>query len=76
MNRPNPGFDPDVYKNAKSTRPAWANALIIALVLFVVGVVLTVTSGIGTGAWVFLGTLISLVVAGILALSRTGKPRS
>jgi hypothetical protein len=58
-----------VYRTAKSTRPAWANALIIAGVLFVAGLIFAVTSGLGTALWFFGASLTTAVIAGIAALA-------
>lgn len=62
--------DQDVYRTAKSTRPAWANALIIAAVIFVAALFFTVWSGLGTAIPLYLAAVAALVVAGVLALAR------
>lgn len=66
-------YDPEVYKTAKSTRPAWANALIVAGCLFLAAIVFTMTNGIGVSWWLFLATGVTLVVAGIYALVKMGR---
>lgn len=61
------------YKTAKSTRPAWANALIVA-VLLVIGGFVTLVVGISplTGM-MFGGAGITALVAGVLALASVRK---
>ena len=58
----------DVYRTAKSTRPAWANALIVAGALLLAAIVLTPMLGLNVAAWFYLATVVTLIVAGILAL--------
>lgn len=69
-------FDPEVYRNAKSTRPAWANTLIVAGFILIIGVALTLMSGIGVGWWLFVATAVTLVIAGIQALMGIGTRQS
>ena len=59
------------YRDTKSTRPAWANALIIAAVLFVAGLVVVFAFGFSSAWGFFAGALIAAVTAGILALVKT-----
>ena len=66
-------IDRNVYANAKSTRPGWANALIVAAVILVAGVVMTLMSGISVGGWFFTAAGVAAVVAGILALTGIKK---
>lgn len=61
------------YRTAKSTRPAWANALLIAAILFGAGVIFVFTSGFGIATWFFVGALIAAVTAGVLALVKVGS---
>ena len=63
----------DAYKNAKPSRPGWANALIVTLVLFLAAVGLTVV-GSQTAPWFYLAAFVTLIVAGVLAL--TGMRRA
>lgn len=62
----------DAYKNAKSTRPAWANALLLAAVALIAGFFayfINTTLGV-----VFFGVAVILaVVAGIAALAVVRK---
>jgi len=55
------------YRTAKSTRPMWANALIVAGVIALAGVVFAVL-GMGSTIWVFAAAAVTAVVAGIAAL--------
>lgn len=71
---PKTGIDPDVYRNAKSPRPGWANVLIFAAIALLVGIVLTVASGIAAGVWFFGATLVLLVIAGVAALTTIKRP--
>ena len=66
----------DAYRTAKSTRPAWANALIIAGLLFAAGLIFSVTSGLGTALWFFGAAVIAAVIAGIAALAGISRQRS
>ena len=58
----------DVYRTAKSTRPAWANALIVAGVLLLAAIVLTPMLGLTVAVWFYIATVAALIVAGIAAL--------
>lgn len=60
------------YKTAKSSRPAWETALIVAAVLAVAGLLMALMSGLSVGAWFFAGAVVALLVAGIAALTRRG----
>jgi predicted phage tail protein len=62
-----------VYANAKSTRPAWANALIVAAVIFGAAIFVTVTSGAGSAFLLYAATGVALLIAGVLALTRIGN---
>jgi hypothetical protein len=64
------GYNLDVYRTAKSTRPAWANALIVAAVIFLAAIVVTITSGLSGGVWAFGAVAVTLVIAGVLALTK------
>ena len=55
------------YRTAKSTRPAWANALIVAAVIAAAGVLAAVV-GMGSAGWIFGAAGIAALVAGVLAL--------
>lgn len=56
------------YRTAKSTRPAWANALIIAGVLLLAGAV-TLVIGMSSATWLMLGgAAVAALIAGVLAL--------
>ena len=56
------------YRTAKSTRPAWANALIIAGVLLLAGA-LTLVIGMSSATWLMLGgAVVAALIAGVLAL--------
>jgi len=57
----------DAYRTAKSTRPMWANALIVAGVIALAGVVFAVL-GMSTTVWVFAAAAVAAVIAGIAAL--------
>lgn len=62
-------MDTDVYKNAKSTRPAWANALIIGLVALIAAFIALGVAGVDVLFFALLGAAgVAGVVAGILAL--------
>ncbi|SFR76131.1 hypothetical protein SAMN05428970_2019 [Agromyces sp. CF514] len=61
------------YRHTTPTRPRWANALIIAAVIFGAGLIFVVTSGIGTAVWFFGAALITALIAGILALVNLGS---
>lgn len=62
-------FDEATYRNARSTRPGWANALIVAGVLFLVWIAVVLTGGF-SAAWIFLlASFVTAVIAGILALT-------
>jgi hypothetical protein len=65
--------DESVYANAKSTRPAWANALIIAAVILGAALFVMVTSGPGSAFLLYAAAGIALLVAGVLALTRIGN---
>ena len=68
------GINPDVYRNAKSTRPGWANALIVAGVLLLGSLAMLLTMGVGVAFWLFFGgTFVTCVIAGIAALARIGN---
>ena len=56
------------YRTAKSTRPAWANALIVAAAIFATAVLMTFIAGTGA-VWFYGATAIALLVAGVLALT-------
>ena len=56
------------YRAAKSTRPSWANALIVAACIFIAAIVYTLMSGLSVSWWMFVGAGIALLVAGIYAL--------
>lgn len=59
----------DVYRTAKSPRPAWANALIVAAVLLVAAVVFTLASGFTVVTVLMYAAVgVALLVAGIQAL--------
>jgi len=62
----------ETYKNAKSTRPLWANALLIAGVVFVAGFfAFFINTALGA---VFFGVAVLLaVVAGIAALAGVSR---
>ncbi len=63
--------DASIYKAARSTRPAWANALIVAGVLLVATVVAAVSAGAGALTWALLGaTVVVALIGGVLALTR------
>lgn len=62
-------IDPEVYRNAKSTRPKWANALIVAACIFLAAIVYTFMSGLSVAWWMYVAAVVALVVAGILALT-------
>lgn len=67
-------MDSDVYKNAKSTRPPWANALIIAAVALLVAFVGLLADGFGPLFWLMLAvTGVSLVMAAIFALLKVRR---
>ena len=55
------------YRTAKSTRPAWANALIVAALIALAGVVAAI-AGMGSAGWLFAAAGIAALVAGVLAL--------
>lgn len=62
------------YRHTAPTRPRWANALIIAAVLFGAGLVLTVTMpGLALPLWLFGAAVITALIAGILALVKIGS---
>jgi hypothetical protein len=56
------------YRTAKSTRPAWANALIVAGVI-ALAAVLAAVAGMGIAGWLFLAAGVALLVAGVAALA-------
>lgn len=62
------------YRHTTPTRPRWANALIIAALLFGVGLVLTVTMP-GTTVPLFLmgAAVVAALIGGILALVKIGS---
>lgn len=65
-------MDQDVYRTAKSARPAWANALLIAGILVIAAAVM-LTAGM-SGGWFLLGAAaVTALVSGVLALTRLGK---
>ena len=57
----------DAYRTAKSTRPAWANALIVAALIALAGVIAAI-AGMGIAGWLFAAAGIAALVAGVLAL--------
>lgn len=61
--------DWDVYRTAKSTRPAWATTLIIAAVIFVAAVFFTIWSGLGQAGILYLAAIVTAAIAGIQALA-------
>jgi len=64
----------ETYKNAKSTRPAWSTALIVALLLVIAGVFATVTVGFSPlVGLMFGGAFFALLIAGVLALAGIKK---
>ena len=64
----------DVYKNAKPSRPAWATALIVALLLVIAGVFAVVTLGFSPFVGLmFGGAFVTLLIAGVLALAGIKK---
>lgn len=60
-----------VYRDARSTRPAWANALIVAAVIAVAAMFFTVWNGSAMLLWIAAG--VALLVAGVLALTRVKR---
>lgn len=60
------------YRHTAPTRPRWANALIIAALLFAAGLIFVVTSGLPTALWFFGAAVIAALIAGILALVKLG----
>ncbi|WP_285462994.1 hypothetical protein [Agromyces sp. NBRC 114283] len=64
----------EAYRAAKPVRPGWANALIVAAVLFLAAIVFTLMSGFSTATLiVWLAVVVALVVAGIKALMALGR---
>lgn len=64
----------EAYRAAKPARPGWANALIVAAVLFLAAIVFTITSGFTPVTLFFwLAVLAALVIAGIKALMALGR---
>ena len=62
------------YRHTTPTRPRWANALIIAAILFGAGLVFTVSSpGLGIAAWFFIAAVVTALIGGILALVKLGS---
>lgn len=61
------------YQTAKSSRPAWANALIVAAVIFIAGVAIALMSGLPASLWFFVAAGIAALVAGVLALMNVGR---
>jgi hypothetical protein len=57
------------YRNTTPTRPAWATALIVALLLVICGVVTVVIGTSPLTALMFGSAFITLLVAGVLALT-------
>ena len=57
------------YRTAKSTRPAWANALIVAGVIFLAGVAVAAMSGLAAASWFLIAAAVTALIAGILALA-------
>ncbi|MFF1875496.1 hypothetical protein [Kitasatospora herbaricolor] len=65
--------DDSVYKSAKSTRPGWANALIIAGVLLIASLLCGILGSTFASVVLAIGVVIAAIVAGIFALSRVRK---
>lgn len=67
-------FDESVYRSARSTRPAWANALIVAGVILIAWLLAVVFGGFTAVAWILLLAAIAVaIVGGILALTRVRR---
>lgn len=73
MTAQKPGFDPATYQTARSSRPAWATTLILALVTFLVAVAGFILGTPQLGWIAALATVVCLVIAGIQALARVKR---
>jgi membrane protein CcdC involved in cytochrome C biogenesis len=69
-------MDVDVYRTARSTRPAWANALIVAALLVIAGIVMYFVSVLPVAGWFFIAAVVALLVAGVLALTGVSRKTS
>jgi len=63
-------FDESVYRSAKSTRPGWANALIVAGVIFLAAIAAVLMGGVNyVSSLLFLAAGVTAVLAGTIALA-------
>jgi len=66
--------DFSAYRSAKSTRPGWATAFIVAAVLFIATIVYVVMAGFTYVAGILgIAVIITLVIAGISALTNARR---
>jgi uncharacterized membrane-anchored protein len=67
--------DESVYRTARSTRPSWANALIVASVIFIAWIVVSVLSGFGTSVVLLIAAVVTAVIAGVMALTSVQRSK-